>query len=123
VTTKDALAEASSKAWNADQRVSLRGAFTALDNFFKDVVFLRGKRVQAEVTLGGADTGFDIECPFKPKMVLLLTASQGAASYTQVPMQWAWDGNKTVRLSDYTGILDGPLSGGSITVDVFLERA
>lgn len=73
------------------------------------------------VTINGA-SGFTVKCDFKPAAVLMLSFVDGTITYTQVPMAWSWDGSD-VSLWDYTGLLDGPLSGGPYTATVFIERA
>ncbi len=121
MTTKDALAEASSRAWNADQRLSLRGAFTALDNLFKDVLLLRGKRVTAEVRLNAASE-FTLPCPFKPKAFVFLNIENTdpfyfVGSFTGVYLRSVWDGRGEVTFTDVDGVLPP-----NLTVDVFMER-
>ncbi len=123
---KSMQADSGSHAFTPDQREALKRIFTHLANALGDVLLMKGKRVQASVTLAGSDSGFDLDCPFQPKTVLMLTARQGTLIYTQVPMQWTWTASReggSLRLADYTGILAGPLNAGALDVDVFMERA
>lgn len=121
---RDAVADVQSRGvWSQPQKEALVRIFTKLADFLDERLLLRGVRVQRNVTLSGGDTGFDIPCKFAPKSVQMLTARQGSLVYTQVPMQWTWNGTDSVRLADYTGLLSAALSGGDLTVDVLLERA
>lgn len=122
---KALLADLSSTVWEPEQRRWLREKFQTIADGLRDALVFQGRRVVSSgialVSINGA-SGFKVECDFKPASVLMLSFVDGTTTYTQVPMAWSWDGTD-VSLWDYTGLLDGPLSGGLYTATVFIERA
>lgn len=121
----DTLVEASSRAWSADQRASLRGAFTRLRDVFKDVVFIRGKRVTIKTaTSGGILAPTTADCPFKPKSVQILSVSDETTNYTNFVMSWTWASTTTggtVTFADAFSLF-GAMPDGSYFIDLLLER-
>lgn len=124
-TPEDALREATARAWNADQRASLRGAFTALRDFLKSAVILRGKRVTTTADVVGSVLGtLAVECPFKPRSVTVLAVSGATLNIGNVPLVWTWASTAsggTITFDDAFAVL-GAVPDGTYTFDLLLER-
>lgn len=122
---KEALADVGRRGpWNEEQRRALRSAFQALVDAFENVLVLRGKRVSiggiVVASAGALDVSLD--CPFKPKSVLVLGATSASGSTLVSPtVVWAWTATSTsgtLRLTD-------PLSSvpdDTYTFNIFMEK-
>ncbi len=124
---KELLAEiAPQGTWSDAQKRALKAIVTLISNRFDGVLLLRGKRVSVEVTVDGT-MSTSIDCPFKPKSVVVLSAYQNIPGdgdrYLSTPiLVWRWTSTASggqVTLFDELDLLqDGPA-----TLDVFMEKS
>lgn len=123
---REALAEIARGAWTPEQLRALRAAFQVFATAFDGILLLRGKRVSVETYVASAgDLDVRIDCPFRPKALLLLDVSSlqdGSLRHLATPnVAWEWtatDRTGTVRITDpFSNVPDG-----SYTLDVFMEK-
>lgn len=109
----------SRSTWTDAQRTALRAAFTAIRDFFKEAFILRGKRATVAVDNFSGSTDIVVECKFVPRSVTVLDVVAADGFHYTSSYRWSWD-NNFVRMTEYAGFLP---TGGTLTFDVFIERA
>lgn len=130
---KSTLSDVSRRsAWTPEQRSALRSAFQAIVDAFNGVVLVRGRRITATGTVSGGTLSLVVDCPFKPRsvMVACVTPDPANTSNTSVnytggfPLDWSWSSTPTggaVTFEDMFSLF-GAIGDGTYTFDIILEK-
>jgi hypothetical protein len=126
-STKAALADLRAPGvWSQPQLLALDRAFTKLGEILQGSLLLRGKRATTEGALG-ATLSCRVECPFRPKTVLVLCATGGDGTRMMFPpITWSWEAQERtgyVVFEDASGLMSSVIAGPTVTFDVFMEKS